>query len=161
MWKESSVEKQIIENLSFYEGFVKKIHRGGRPIKKGNSIVMIPFKEEEKDGSPPDLYFIKESKNFWFEVKHPSIIKRLYRLLNTDDLPNLNPLVYKFKRSNLSTFRQLIFMRKATSQGALCGFVSSLDGVIHMIKNQYTFPSEAIFFEKQGNIKACNLWELC
>ena len=144
---ESSIEKTILEYLSLI-GLAVKINRGGRAIKSGDGLKLIPFHKniycnrnvnyhplitfkEHKEIKPPDILFIREGITFFFEVKSFLELKKISTWNQERSLLN------RFKKYSYQRLRrQHEFIATAIKHGCFGGFVSDVTHVQEILETK-------------------------
>lgn len=115
-------------------GFVKKNHQSGRPIKKGNFIVLIPWKSPYCRKGISDIEFIWQGRHYAFEVKTPE--EHGYINRNLKKIMSMKPSELS-RKSNLKKrhiYEQFEYIMSIKRAGGFGGFVSSLENVKKYLK---------------------------
>lgn len=128
--KEKPYETAILDYLSLQPGFVTKIEKGGRPIKKDGELRMIKFKNKRYTVGDSDIFYLRNGKLFCFEVKSPSEMKKIANWVKIKTFEK--HLSYK---SNERLLNQFNYLTAIITNGGYGGFVTSIEHVQFILDN--------------------------
>ena len=126
---EKDIEKSILMFLErIPDSYVCKIDKGGKPVKKGNKTIIIPFGGRYSVVGMSDIMFICQGKTYFFEVKTPETVK--YPRKHFDKLLVTHPDGHSRK----VLIQQCRFIHSIRKAGAVGEFVASIEDVTTILQ---------------------------
>lgn len=129
---EKPIENLICDYLSKLPGgYVCQIELSGRPVRKGNFTIMIPFKGEHYRVGMSDILFFRNGKFYALEVKTPKEHK--YIIKHYEKLRDAIPEHLNKKQKHLH--EQITFIENIKRAGGIGNFVSCLEDVKNILQD--------------------------
>lgn len=134
-FKEKPLEKIILDYLNrIPNSYTIKHELAGRPIKKGNYYILIPFKNKFFRKGHSDVTFLFNKTSYYFEIKTPKELK--WWINKYPSVKHLDPSTLKEKKDKKVKhfLEQQIFINNVNSTGNYAEMVDSLEKVQKVIE---------------------------